>query len=324
MLKEYIICSDCFRRHGLKLMAERFGIKDGGQCPHCGSRVGSRLTLEKARELASDYIVGGSFYRTTFGGSPVYMISDVGHDDHLFENDPDLVFLLKKCGLSAFLYAPATWRVGMTSWLEKLQSKGCSTRKKAVERLIGECDKTECESGTVFYRLLTRLYGDCSDPLSYDSPHWKYQKKGRFGLYGTSVLYLSSSIESAIHECRVTVEDDMQLASVSIRDPLRIVDLTKTLNDSGEPWEDLSLSLSFICSTGEKAYPITRAIARSAFEQGYDGIYYWSFFNQISPEKGKNLVLFGSPVKEGKVEIISIDRLLLDQIKYSFSLGALI
>lgn len=324
MLEEYIICSDCFRRHGLKLMAERFGVKDGEPCPHCGSRNGAKLALEKVKELAFDYIVNGSYFRTTFGGSPVYMLSDMGHDDKLFDHDPDLLLLLDKCDLSAFFYAPATWRVGITTWIEELQSNSRSTRKKAVERLIGECDITVCESGTVFYRLLSRLYGDCSDPLSYDSPHWKYQKKGRFGLRGSSVLYLSSSIESAIHECRVTVEDELFLASVSIKQPLRIVDLTKTLNDAGDPWEDLSDSLSFICSTGKDAYSITRAIARAAFEKGYDGIYYWSFFNQVSPEKGKNLVLFGSPVKDEKVDIVSIDRLILDQIKYSFSLGALI
>jgi hypothetical protein len=83
----------------------------------------------------------------------------------------------------------------------------------------------------------------------------------------------------------------------------------------------MEIGLWFICSTGKDAYPITRAIAREVFKQGYDGIYYWSFFNQVSKEKGKNLVLFGSPIREGKVEVVSIDRLVLEQIQYSYSLG---
>lgn len=282
------------------------------------------MTLEQARELAGSYIVDGSFHRSTFGGSPVYMLSDMGHDDKLFEDDPDLLLLLKICGLSTFLYAPATWRVGDTIWLDDLLSENKATRTRAINKLVDECEITECSEGTIFYRLLSQLFGESSDPLTYDAPHWNYQKEGRFGLCDTSVLYLSSSIESAIHECRVTVEDEPLLASISVSKALKIVDLTKTKNGSGEPWEDLSTSLSFICSTGGDAYPITRSIAREVYRRGYDGIFYWSFFNQVSNEKGKNLVLFGSPIKEGKVEVVSIDRLLLDQIRYSYSLGALI
>lgn len=322
--KEYVICSDCFRRLGLKIMVERFGVKDGVRCPQCGSYNGLKLTLEQARELAGEYIVRGSYHRTLFGGSPVYMLSDREYDDKLFEDDPDLTLLLDKCGLNAFLYGPATWRVGNTTWLEDLQSKNKTTRTRAIKKIVDRCEITECGEGTVFYRLLTQLFGGSSDPLTYDAPQWQYQKKGRFGLRGTSVLYLSSSIESAIHECRVTVEDELFLASISINKALKIIDLTKTLNDSGDPWEDLSTSLNLLCSTGQDAYRITQAISREVFNRGYDGIFYWSFFNQITQEKGKNLVLFGSPIKEGKLEVISKDRLFLDQVQYSYSLGALI
>ena len=321
MLDKYVICSECFHRHGIKLMAVRYGVKDGRPCPLCGSSNGAKLTQEQAKELAGDYIVNGSYHRTTFGGASIYMVSDMGHDDKLFDDDPDLLFLQEKCGLTTFLYAPATWRVGITTWLEDLLGKNGNPKAKVVKKLIDECDKKECVEGTLFYRLLPRLFGDSKDPLTYDSPHWRYQKNGRFRLCKKSVLYLSSSIESAIHECRVTVEDDPYLASIIVKRPLRIVDLTKTLNDFGDPWEDLSTSLRFICSTGKDAYPITRAIAREVFKQGYDGIFYWSFFNQVSQETGKNLVLFGSPIKEGKADVVSIDRLLLDKIQYSYSLG---
>lgn len=305
-------------------MAKRFGVMDGERCQYCGSCNGTKLSVEQARELAGDYVVRGSFHRSTFGGAPVYMLSDMGYGDNLFEGDLDLILLLNKCGLSTFLYGPATWRVGNTIWLDDLQSKSKATKTKAINKLVDSCEIIECKQGTIFYRLLSRLFGDSFDPLTYDAPQWQFQKNGRFALRGISVLYLSSSIESAIHECRTTVEDEPILASISVNKTLRIVDLTKTLNASGSPWEDLSFSLRFLCSTGKDAYPITRAIAREVYDRGYDGIFYWSFFNQVSQEKGKNLVLFGSPIKEGKLEVVSIDRLLLDQIKYSFSLGALI
>lgn len=324
MEEGFVICSDCFQRHGIKLMAERYGVRDGLPCPQCGSCHGAKLTLDKAKELASDYIIKGSYHRSGFGGAPLYMLSDVGHDDKLFDDDPDLILLQDKCGLSTFLYAPATWRVGITTWLDDLLDKNSITKKKAVLRLIDECDKTECRQGTIFYRLLSQVFGNSANPLTYDAPHWRFQKEGRFGLDNISVLYLSSNIESAIHECRVTVEDDLHLASIIVKRPLQIVDLTNTLNDRGDPWEDLSTSLWFICSSGKDAYPITRAIAREVFNQGYDGIFYWSYFNRVSQERGKNLALFGSPIKEGKVEVISIDRLLLDKIQYSYSLGVLI
>lgn len=324
MREEFVICSNCFQRHGLKWMADRLGTKDGTKCPHCGLYDGAKLTLQQTKYLAWEYIVQGSYHRTTFCGSPIYMLTEMPGGESFFVNDPDIVLLESLSGQRAFQYGPATWRVGETIWLEDLQSEKKSVRLRATRKVIEYCEKKTCQDGAIFYRLLSHLYGDAQDPLTFEAPHWKYQKDGRFGLPSTSVLYLSSSIESAIHECRVTVEDELTLASIALIKPLKVVDLTETHLPSIDPSQDLSYSIGHICSAGEDAYPITQGIAREAYKQGFDGILYWSFFNKVSPEKGKNLALFGTPIKDNTVKVISIDRLLLNQIQYSFSLGVLV
>lgn len=319
-----VLCSECFQRHGIKIMAERFGTKDGTKCPFCGSDIGAKLSMGQVRQLAETYIVDGSYWRTVFGGAPIYMLSDSLNDGECFEDDPDLKLLESVSGTSACLYGPALWRIGMITWLEELQSNDNEVRRLAINKLIENCEKKEIQKGAVFFRLLSKLYGDVHDPLTFDSPHWKYQKKGRFSIPRVSVLYLSTGIESTIHEGRVTIEDELSLASFSVEQPLNILDLTTTHYASSDPFEDLSRSLSYLFSAGEKSYSITQAIAQVVYKQGFDGILYDSYFKQISSLNDKNLALFGHPIKDGKVRVISIDRLLLNKVEFSYSLGVLL
>ena len=319
-----VLCSECFQRHGFKIMAERFGTKDGTKCPFCGSDIGAKLTMGQARQLAETYIVEGSYCRTVFGGAHFYMLLDSQNNGECFENDSDLKLLESVSETVAYIYGPALWRVGRITWLEDLQSNDNVVRCKAINKIIDNCDKKEIQKGEVFFRLLSKLYGDVRDALTFDSPHWKYQEKGRFAIPGVSVLYLSSGIESTIHERRVTVEDELSLASLSVEQPLNILDLSEIQYTTANPFEDLSHSLSYLFSAGERSYSITQEIALEVYQQGYDGIMYNSYFNQISLLKDKNLALFGHPIKEGKIKVVSIDRVLLNKVEYSYSLGVLL
>lgn len=324
MDNEVVLCSKCFKRHGLQLMASRFGKQDSSiPCPNCGSFGGYMLTRSQCQELAIKYISDGSYNRSTFGGAPIVAVNEYAHSDDLFLDNADVLLLEEKSGYHSFLYAPQTWRVGNTTWLDDLQSINRRTRRSAIRELIKASSVCEQFKGGVFYRLLTQLYGETKDPLTYDSPNWIYQKEGRFGIENTSILYLSSSIESAIHECRVTIEDEMYLASVVIDEPVRILDLTTATVSSDDPSEDISYSLFCLFGAGKDSYPITHEIAEEVFQQGYDGLMYWSYFNRISHQKSMNLALFGTPIKDGRVKVVSIDRLLLEQVHYSYSLGVL-
>lgn len=323
--KEIVLCSKCFKRHGLQLMAARFGRKrSGSSCPNCGSKDGYLLTRSQCRVLATKYISEGSYHKSTFGGAPVVALNEFHHSDDLFSDNSDILLLEEKSGFHAFLYGPPTWSVGNTSWIDGLLSRNKRVRRSIIRKIIKGASRYNIPDGIIFYRLLTQLHGEMHDPLTYDSPEWIYQKEGRFGIDKISVLYLSSSIESAIHECRVTIEDEMYLASVMIEESVRILDLTTASVSSVDPSEDLSYSLFCLFGAGRDTYPITKEIAEEVYRQGYDGLMYWSYFNQISHLNDKNLALFGTPIKDGRVKVISIDRLLLNQVHYSYSLGVLL
>lgn len=325
MPDKYVICSDCFQRHGLKLMVERFGVKDGAPCPHCGSCNGAKLSRKLAQDVALDYIVYGSYWRTPFGGSSVYRLSDAPLDGECFPDDSDLMLLESVSGLYAFNYGPPLWRVGSISWLEGLENKQKSVRQRTVKKLIGFCEERVLQKGEIYYRLLTDLHGgEASDPTTFDAPESKYQQDGRFGIPETRILYLASNIESAIHECRVTIEDELTLASVSIEKPIKILDLTQNHYPDLDTFDSLTISLRFLFAAGPNAYPITREIAREAYRRGFAGLMYWSYFNQVTPQEGKNLALFGTPITDQSVKVVSIDRVLLRQVRYEFSLGTLI
>lgn len=325
MDSEVVMCSKCFKRHGLQLMATRFGRKESSSpCPNCGSNEGYLLTRSQCRDLAMKYISEGSYHRSTFGGAPVVALNEFHHSDDLFSDDLDIQLLEEKSGYHSFLYGPQTWRVGATFWIDGLLSRNKRVRRSIIKKLIKGASVYKIPDDRIFYRLLTRLYGERHDPLTYDSPDWIYQKEGRFGIDNISVLYLSSSIESAIHECRVTIEDEMYLASVSIEKPVRVLDLTTVSVSSEDPSEDLSYSLFHLFGAGKDAYPITKEIAEEVYRKGYDGLTYWSYFNRISHLKDKNLALFGTPIKDGRVKVVSIDRVLMEQVHYSYSLGVLL
>ena len=323
MSSKIVLCSNCFKHTGLKLMAERLGNKDGKKCPNCGSNDGYRLTKEQAKDLAESYIQQGTYHRAIFGGAPIFGVSDnPPYLDDAYKDDSDIAILSEKSGLYPYRLAPQMWRVGITTWLEDLQSTDKTVRTEAIEKLFECAAVIDLYPGEVYYRLLADLHGKAAnDPLTYDSPDWKYQRNSRFGIEGTRVLYLTTGIESAIYECRATIEDELHLATLQIEAPLRVIDLTTTDDTSPYPGENLSLSLFHLFRSGSVGYDISREIARVARSKEYDGIVFWSFFNQITHLEDKNIALFGSPLEDNTISVVSIERLLLNEAHYSFSFG---
>ena len=72
---------------------------------------------------------------------------------------------------------------------------------------------------------------------------------------------------------------------------------------------------------GKQSYKITQAFSLIAMERGYDGIIYPSFYNQVRDEDCRNLILFGRPVLEGKLEMTSVNHLVLNKVEYEYTLG---
>lgn len=64
------LCSECFKDEGLKLLAERIGVKNSSKCPNCSSSVGIKINPQEIETLAYRFFVVGSILKLDYGGAP--------------------------------------------------------------------------------------------------------------------------------------------------------------------------------------------------------------------------------------------------------------
>ena len=160
-------------------------------------------------------------------------------------------------------------------------------------------------------------------------------------------MYASQNLPICIHECRVAAEDEVFVATLSTKQDLKLLDLTALLlQPDKDEFESLDMAVHMLFLAGKHSYNICRAIVHTAAECGYDGLIYPSYFSLLhtgkipfettfgmshrtipklaEQEKSKiisNLALFGRPVEQGKVEIQSINRLVLRRVQYDAHFG---
>ena len=161
-------------------------------------------------------------------------------------------------------------------------------------------------------------------------------------------MYASPDLQTCLHECRVTAEDDLFVATLSPSRDLELLNIATLLDESQEEseFESLDLAVNMLFLAGEHSYPITRAVAWAARCAGFDGLVYPSYFsmlrNGVKPfettygisnrripqykefEKSKissNFAIFGRPIEEGLLEVSCINRVVLSTVSYSVHFG---
>ena len=161
-------------------------------------------------------------------------------------------------------------------------------------------------------------------------------------------MYGSTDLDLCLHECRVSAEDDLFVATLRPRRKLELLDLSRLLDEPREvsEFESLDLAVNMLFLAGEHSYPVTRAISRAVQQAGFDGMAYPSYFsmlrNGVKPfettygishrkipqyrefEDSKispNYAIFGRPVEEGLVEVQCINRVVLSTVVYSVHFG---
>jgi hypothetical protein len=160
-------------------------------------------------------------------------------------------------------------------------------------------------------------------------------------------MYGSQDLQVCVHECRVTAEDELYLATLAPTRELRLLDLTELLQEEGvTEFDSLDMAVHMLFLAGKHSYEITREIARAAQVAGYDGLVYPSYFTLLRTggmpfettlgmslrrisiaadfEKSKiigNLALFGRPIEQGSVSVRCINRLILSRVAYGFLFG---
>ncbi|MBN1469447.1 MAG: RES family NAD+ phosphorylase [Fusobacteriaceae bacterium] len=345
---EILICSNCFRDEGLKLDAFTLGIDNEMECPNCKSRIGKKLTKELVLDLCYIFFVRGTIYKRDYGGYPRiqfnnqhYKNSDVTLTKYL-KSDFNIIEEVGKIGL--FHYGPRFWMFGEIEPLKSLQER--DERESIVEKIIELYPSVKLSIDQCFYRL--RKNPEIPhDNFEYDSAPNKFLGKGRFDFDKFPILYGSPDLELCLHECRTTVEDDLYVAKLMPQEDLKLLDLTALLKEEGvTEFESIDLAVHFLFLAESHSYDICRAIAKRAKENGFDGIIYPSYFSYIRTghmpfetiygiairrmpyladyvegQSIPSLALFGYPIKEGKVKVDCINRVVLNNVKYSYSFG---
>ena len=340
------LCSDCFYDQGLRLTAIKIGVEDNSPCPTCGSQTGKKLNIDLIAQLAHRFFVWGTIHRSKYGAAPRVQFnakqSTSISTSPWFEDD--IRKIEKAIGVGFFYYGPHLWMIGDVEPLKALQD--LATRSSVINRIIEEYPTMTLVKGEAFFRLRKEPKKP-NQFDEYDSPPGALAGRGRLDSVGSPVMYASQDLRICIHECRVTAEDDLYLATlVSARD-LRLLDLTDVLQEEGvTEFESLDMAVHMLFLAGLHSYDICREIARAAHAAGYDGIIYPSYFSLLRTggmpfetsygishrrlsrladrEKAKiipNFALFGRPIAQGTAIVRCINKLILNRVEYVIQFG---
>tara|TARA_R110000787_G_scaffold281399_1_gene392675 strand:+ start:4877 stop:6133 length:1257 start_codon:yes stop_codon:yes gene_type:complete len=343
-----VLCSGCFTDHGLRVDAERIGIPHALPCPNCGTDGTKKLTPYLLKVLAAQFFVRGSVHRSTYGSAPLVQFNELRFGDGDYEGSKwlnnDVTLISEKAQIGLFHYGPRMWLLGNIEPLEALQAP--ARRPPVIDRIVTEYPERTLPKGESIYRLRINPEAPVASD-EYDSPPDEHLGKGRLDSLSHPVLYCSQDIESCVHECRVTVEDDLYLAVLRPTRDLRLLDLTALLVETDvTEFESLDLAVHMLFFAADHSYEITREIAVAANKAGFDGILYPSYFSQVRsgaipfetvyglsirrfPNASQdatsgifsNVALFGRPVKAGSLEVACVDRLIIHKVHYDFRFG---
>jgi hypothetical protein len=334
-----LLCSECFKDEGLKLDSFQIGILNNQKCPNCKSINGKKLNENLIEKLIYRFFISGTVHKVEYGAAPLikynsyhYKKTEVDFGE-LLNQDVKLLEQILKIGF--FHYGPRLWTLGHIEPLEDLRS--LTNRNKIVERIIAGYPIKFLGVQESFYRIRKNpdFPINCDQYDSNPNPG-----SGRLDSEDFPVLYGSQDLEVCIHECRVTVSDELYIAKLKPTSRLKLLDLTKEVNEKfNTEFESLGIAVSMIHSAGSYSYEITKSIAKSVKKSGFDGIIYPSFFSSVRTGSSgdfvskfkessenisyiiPNIALFGFPVKEEKIIVQNINKLILDKVEYTISFG---
>ena len=343
-----LLCSDCFTDHGLFLDAYKLGREDDSKCPNCGSINGRKLLHRDIESLAHRFFVSGTLHRTDFGGAPVLQFNNRQKTSVSFDENvaADAKLIEKAIGIGFFHYGPHLWMVGEIEPLKELLD--IKTRQGILNRILTQYPVRPLTPGSLFYRF--RLNPSKPEELrEYDSPPDHLTGNGRLDSPGAPVMYASQDLEVCIHECRATVDDLLYVATLTPTKGLKILDLTDHLEEGCSEFESLDIAIHMLFLAGEYSYNISRDLAAHARNNGIDGIAYPSYFSfvrtgampfetaygisvrklppfseRVKAQTIRNLALFGRPIVDGIVNVVCINKVIINRVVYDIGFGPVI
>lgn len=340
-----VLCSNCLQDYGLTYGAMRHGTVSNDACPSCGSGGGYKLDRLALHNLVHEFFMSGTMHRSEYGAAPQVVFNEVQTTSI---NVPrwlasDIKLIEKSLGIGFFYYGPRLWVIGQVEPLNALQDE--ATRNSIITRIVSEYPTATISTKEVFYRLRK----DPSKPAAfgeYDSVPTALAGAGRLDSIGFSVMYGSQDLQICVHECRVTAEDNLFVATLVAKRDLKLLDLTALIPEEETEFESLDMAIHMLFLAGKHSYPISRDIALAAHKAGFDGLVYPSYFSLLRTgglpfetmagislrrlprfadyERAKiipNLAIFGRPIENGLVSVQCINRLIMRRVEYDLHFG---
>lgn len=341
-----VLCSNCFSDQGLRLDAERIGEAGDGVCPNCGDKSGRKLTKKSAATLAHRFFVWGTLHKCEYGAAPLVQFNEQRQTSiktaPWFQKDIELIS--KTLTIGFFYYGPRLWMVGEVEPLNALQED--QSRQAIIQRILDEYPSVILDENQLFYRI-RKDPNMPSDKAEYDTPPSAFIGNGRLDSADLPVMYGSQDLEVCVHECRVTAEDELYVATLSPTRSFKLLDLSYLLSEEHvTEFESLDMAVHMLFLAGKHSYDICRDIAKAVRAAGYDGVIYSSYFSLLRTgtmpfetaygisqrrfpqmreyEQAKsipNFALFGHPIAEQKAVVRCINKLILSHVNYAFHFG---
>ncbi|MDR5812869.1 RES domain-containing protein [Caballeronia sp. LZ033] len=211
----FLLCSKCFVDEGLRIDSWKIGVEQEGVCPNCKSSGGRKLRKEQVLAIAHSFFVSGTTIRFDYGGAPCVQFNEHHYGNSSIAPSPWLdydVKIIEEAGkIGFFHYGPRYWMLGEVEPLKALQDP--SSRCEVIKRIVSEYPVRMLAKGSLFYRVRVNPQRP-AEPDEYDCPPLQFVGRGRLDSTGFGVMYGSQDLDICIHECRVTAEDDIYVATL--------------------------------------------------------------------------------------------------------------
>ena len=336
-----IVCSHCFKKYSLRMIAENTGVASDEPCPRCKSPNGKKLSEDGFLWLMTSYFENGSIDLSVGNHQPKYRIQET--QEKTFETlalDSDLIqdckMLHELTGHSVDLNYSRLADMGI--WGFNADLKDITTQNpcdesfdrldKLLSTAISKFKTITISPGSIIYRIKRNLTQDIDaetatvfDPQpSIDTPD-VFPSRDRFSASVIPVFYGAFDISTCLFECRTEYIEELTLGTFEVSRDLKLLDLEEledTITTSYER-EDLGCFVSRMLY--QREYALNNYFSVMAFRLGFQGLKYCSYFSKVRGNRLMNVAIFGTPIAEGKLQPICFDRLTIDNVEVKYSLG---
>jgi hypothetical protein len=233
----------------------------------------------------------------------------------------DLTYLEREHGIYCFYNGPPLWQFGKP-WGE---DGNVDWSMSDFDYIIENCPSRTIVGENILYRAQRNVPEMEICDGRFCSPPESVQTSWRFDSDDTPICYAAFDVETCLHESRVVLSDDIFVAVMAPKRPLRMLDLSECNTPPGvTPFEDPKIWLLALLYASEASYEVCRKLAKRIRERAYDGFIYTSYFQQASERPHLDVAIFGRPIRDGLLEVTSINKVVLRNVAYDWQFGPVV